>query len=209
MSDSYKVDMRKLTFREAWRWGGLPHVISLGILKLSGAERYGSNLVPGTTGIIRVDPKSVLERQHTLMSPILSELRQEGFDVAFWYRVDTIPVEKSVAVSTLNRSKDTMANVIYANSGKSEQASFGLISTAGDGSYLSTNNVRNTFNPAPQFKVVRLLNSSVSKIVETHQKRVAEMFPPAVPIPNPETLIVELQRITKDENIRRGLYVPA
>jgi hypothetical protein len=88
MSGYLKVDMSKLSYTEAWRWGGWRYVIVVAKWKLRGLQFYGKVLVPSSSTIIRVEPREAGEGARAAIMPVLSELQRAGFETAFWYRVD-------------------------------------------------------------------------------------------------------------------------
>lgn len=209
MNEYYKVDMSKLSYAEAWRWGGFLYVILITVWKLKGNGPYGPRLVPAKSGIVHVDSDETSADQRAAIEPVLEQLRDCGFGVVLWYRhVDSDPAD-GIAVAALSRTAETMGQIACTSVGDVHQVSLGLVTTTGDGEFLTTSNARVSFAPPPEIDSVRLLQSPVSEIVRKHSQRVDRMSKPPIRITDVERLITELQTVICKENLRRGLYVPA
>lgn len=209
MSDYFKVDISRLSYAEAWRWGGLPNLLLLGVWKLLGVKRYGRWLVPATSGIVRVDPKEVTQQQHAAIEPMLRELRRSGFEVAFFYRAPTNEIRDGFVVAAINRPPDTMGQVAYSKLGVSDEVSLSLVSVAASGRFLATGSGSRSFSAPPEIDVLRLPRSPVREIVVRHAERVEQLSTRPIRITAIEPLICDLQTVMRNENVRRGLYVPA
>ena len=209
MSGYLRVDMTRLSFAEAWRWGGLRHVVVLAVWKLLGIRRFAPQLVPDSSGITRIDSGDAGEDQRRALSPILEEVRGSGFEVLFWYKVENRGSGDSVAVAVLHESGRAMGIVTHVVTGLRRRESVGLVSRRGNGTFLATSNARTAFDPPPEIVALRLPGRPAPEVCRAHRERLQGVDVVSIATADVEPLIVELQTLAREAAIRRGLYVPA
>jgi Zn-dependent protease len=219
MPQFYKVDHRKITFREYWNlspnWKG----VVAWLLKILGRPISEPNVY---TQPLSCKEFEVLEDQlpvehASAMSEARKQLEALGFHSATWTHLPPLHGNVSLAAGTLlHDSGKSVARIIHskATSGTitMEQLVTAFLSPLNDGRVLVTTDMREVFRGAPpNFVVDRRVGASLSSLHEAHVKRLAEV--PAANIQLIQTtaqcdaFIDDFERQTMDFNLRRGLYV--
>jgi len=210
MTEYFKADMAKLSYSEAWRWGGFARVITIAILKLTGVKRYGPQLIPATPAIMRLDPVAIPKDDRHVIDSALKDLSLLGFEVLWYYTNPKLkgPVKKGGAVA-LHSSGNAMSIIMPETDRSSTHAVIAVSTRLISGKYLTTNNAHYTFDPPNEYSVMRLHGRSTTDVVRAHMKRIQETQIQPFSKSEIEQQILENQRIILEHNVKRGLYVPA
>lgn len=202
--------MAKVSFSEAWRWGGFARVITIAILKLTGTKRYGPQLIPTTPAIMRLDPVAIREDDRHVIDSALKDLSLLGFEFLWYYTNPKFegPTKKVSAVA-LHSSGNAMAIIVPETVRSVTHAVIGVSTRLVGGKYLTTSNARYAFDPAKEISIMRLQGQSTTDVVKAHMKRIKEKQIQPLSKSEIEQQILEHQRLNLAHNVKRGLYVPA
>ena len=204
-----KVDVIRLDFAEVWRWGNPATFAVFAMRKLLGWRMYGPVLIPDAPGIVKLSADEVRDDLRAALRSTVKEVAACDFEPLFHYRVATQGPSEGIAVAFLHSSRRAVCLMVHASSGATRKVATSLVTRVEAGRFVATGSGGTTFNSPPEVDAVRLPGQAPAAIVAAHLKRIDGRRSLIVEASEVENLILDLQRLTLEYNIRRGVYVPA
>ncbi len=209
MTDYYKTDMAKLSFSEAWRWGGLNNVLLIAVLKLSGSKKYGASLIPATPAIIQLSACDINEDDRWAIDTVLKDLSLLGFEALWYFKNPKFKgTSEGVSAVAIHSSGNALCLVVCVVTGSKRQTVVSASSRLTSSKYLSTSNARFTFDPPNEISVLRLPGRTAVDVIKSHMNRIKGQEMRPFTKSEVEQQILEFQKMHIDHNLKRGLYVP-
>ena len=215
----YKVDIRKMTYRECWNIGSV-----LGILMLWPAKFFGMNLpfgsgIPYPVGQREFEiPEAQLpqEVRHRLARSY-DEFGRLGFHSPRFFLFQSRKQETSSYFITMLHSSGTCVLRLFCTIANNPPVRLvkclaTLLTQFEDGRYLVASDGKPQFMASPGVVVHRVIGGKPGQLFGAHEKRVAEYTPTSTPrrVTTAEQLDEIADRYEKycfDCSLQRGLYV--
>lgn len=219
MPKFYKLDYRKLSFREYWNlspnWKG----IVAWLMKVLGHPLQDANVYPhpSTFKECEVSEAQLPSEAAAAMAPACREIRGLGFHSPQWVYIPSVRGNvETIAGTFLHPSGQVIARVMYSKA-TSGSVSIVLVSTflitpLKDGRQLVTTNQRPTLRVPGTSLVKRKIGAAPSVLHQLHMWRVRNL-PPGAELREVKTaeqrdlFIEQNEREAFEFHQRRGLYV--
>lgn len=216
----FRLDTRRLTWRECWWQSRSPTFLILAVCKLLRIRLplpmvlpYLSRLADFAVPMDQVPP-DVLAK----LEPALSELAACGFHSPVFYRYAASRGQTVThLVTLLHRSGESIARVFQtvnlAVHPPQEKLRLAFLTQLRDGLTLLGVASRQEFETLPGVTVVRQVNASPSELwtafsAELARHRSGNPPPPITDVTAAETLAESYEHAAQQFNLQRGLYVP-
>lgn len=207
MLEYFCVDTTKMSLAESWRWG-ISSFVQIVLHRLRGASIRTSVFPRGEPYVIS---KSDLgSRMCESFESAVRESEDLGFRFQFFYTVPLLG-EKEAATAAFD-SNDHRIVLIQTKSRVGDRWDHGCAMYSRDAgeTILATGNSRYTFQPPPEFSVVRLMGKPLPAIYRRHRRRLQRAVDLATfqSTENIREFIFNICRRITDHQIERGVFVP-
>jgi hypothetical protein len=206
----YKVDSRRVSYREYWRMAS-----GFGFLVAAWAKFFGDEL-PFNTGAPRLDAIVPLDEalaMQTPLGPLVADAEAAGLQKQFYYTIPMLGPVTGLACALLSRDNTILANAIYSRAKSGEETTaatvFSALSRLPDTRCMSTSNARRQLNAPPNIVANYLPETDVRGVLGAHGLALARKHwnPLSIRTDEVEAVLVELNNAAIDYHVSRGVYV--
>jgi len=211
LTDYLRLDSSHLTFGEYWRWKPGLTFLFLACRKLLGLPLRPSVAVPAAPSLVEVDPGAQAPELVRALHEAVTACEARGRVLQLWYTVPTIGAHVGLGVGMVSRDRLSVAIAAASQTrdGASRDVVLGLASRVRDGRFLTTGPGKSLFDPPPEVEARTLRGRSYAELLDAHDKLVARRAGDLILFEQAREVILELQGLQLQANMRRGLYVPA
>jgi hypothetical protein len=211
MTDYLKLDSTKVTYGEYWRWKPGATFLILAISKLLGMHFPANLLVPARATVIPIDPMTQPRDLVAMLELPMRACQEKGFEASLYYTVPMLGNVVGMGAAMLRRDGRTVALVLAGQSrnGVNREVHLGLMTRLRNGRILGTGDKGSLFRPASIMESVRLPGKSYAQLLDAHDARVSARRVDVAAPGDIQELIRQIEQVQIDENVARGVYVPA
>jgi hypothetical protein len=213
----YKVDSRRLTLGEYWRFSKKRVLVFLVLClkKLFGSAVDFKHGVVRITSLTRLESAQIPKDVQDALAPSIERCAKLQADFQFLYTVPSLAATEGYAAAFLYDNGKIIPQVLFARSlrrGSTKvRNTFACITRLSDGRLLSTVDQAQQWN-APSWSMVEYMpGAGVEAVFERHCERVKNLSGVKAMETAPDQLekvIVEYSQRTADDKIQKGVYVP-
>lgn len=179
MKKYFKLDSRKVTYREYWNIARSWKVIIPWTAKLLGVPMNFSSGLPyfETLKELEVPEEQFSERGREKLQPMIDVCRRLGFHTPVYCKFESMHGDTCTSFITMAHPSGAAARLTYSVSLKvqppKERLQILILSELGDGTFLLSTKKRQEFLTAPGILVNRIPGASPEKIIESHLQKLA------------------------------------
>jgi Zn-dependent protease len=218
VTEYYRLNSRKLTYREYWNMAGSWQVIIPWTAKLLNVPMNFLSGLPFFESVreLEIAESDFPAEAREKLQPLLDQSRQIGFDVPRFYTYESMRRESRTSFIALLhpsgatlRLMYTVAMNVHPPKGKLLAV---LLSELSDGTFFLTTHQKPQLLSAPGILTNRVLGADPARLVESHLQKLGEFKSsnPALQIESVEALDALWDRYEKSSRefgVKRGLYV--
>lgn len=214
----FKLDSRKLTYREYWNIVHSWQVIIPWTAKLLNIPfRFMSGL-PGFESLkeLEVPLENFSPMAIQKLQPLMEKCESLGFSSPRFVSYQTMHREVVTSIVGMVHPSGAMVRLSHTISLKNhppkQKVNVFLLSELRDGTFLGTSGQRQQFLTAPGIHINRLVGASPEKLIESHLQKLAEL-----PVANPPRQVTppeihdeiwnRYEKRSRDYGMERGIYV--
>jgi hypothetical protein len=212
----YKVDSRRLTYAEYWRFSPNPLVFLLaaGVKLLGVSVDLGFGFVCPLQ-LTRLPPEALSPHAAAALGPSVAEWQNQRMHREFYYTVAVVGNQESCAAVFLSEDGLVLAGAMYVRTtvggGQTdEQTANSCLSKFRDGRFVGTTTAKMELNAPPQFDKARLPGRGIPDILAHHRDRLGQIAEAPIRFESSqvEHLVRELNEIEVAYYRSRGLLFP-